>query len=110
MSHTWEMLNSGTRLKYSRRVLSSPTMDTFPRTLTRLLLLASHAVFATAYIVNPPASAAPSTIQDCTNWYIPVTGDTCQSIAYAYGLTPDQFVAYVRFRFAMLALKRTNWL
>lgn len=61
----------------------------------RALLLASFAALVAGYTVDPPAPAANDTIQDCTNWWVIASGDTCQSIADSSGITLDQFDTYV---------------
>lgn len=50
-----------------------------------------------AYPVEPPSTAAPDTIADCTFWQVATESDTCTSIAEYWGLTEAQIVAYVRF-------------
>jgi hypothetical protein len=49
-----------------------------------------------AYIIEPPTTAAPDTIQDCSAWYVVAGGDTCASIAGDQWITVDQFSSYVR--------------
>lgn len=60
-----------------------------------VMLLAGLAALTKAYTVDPPAPAASDTIEDCTNWWVVASGDTCQSIADSNGLTLAQFGTYV---------------
>lgn len=48
-----------------------------------------------AYQVDPPSTAAPDTIQDCTYWQVAASDDTCASISAWWGITLEQFNAYV---------------
>jgi hypothetical protein len=50
---------------------------------------------ASAYIVDPPTTAAADTIQDCSAWYVVAGGESCASIAADQWITVDQFNAYV---------------
>ena len=64
----------------------------------RCTLLASISLlsgFAVSYTVDPPTTADPGTIQDCTNWAIATSSDTCQSLADYYLITLSQFDTYV---------------
>lgn len=52
--------------------------------------LVSLLVFITptlGYLVDPPTTAPGDTIQDCTNWVVATSSDTCESIA------EDNFIA-----------------
>lgn len=49
-----------------------------------------------AYTVDPPTSAPSDTIQDCTNWVVVSSTDTCQAISDDNGITLAQFDTYVR--------------
>lgn len=51
--------------------------------------------FAVSYTVDPPTTADPGTIQDCTSWAIVTSSDTCQSLADYYFITLSQFDTYV---------------
>jgi hypothetical protein len=48
------------------------------------------------YLVDPPAPCDPKTIQDCSNWAVVKSSDTCSSLAQANGITTAQFAIYVR--------------
>ncbi|ORY01575.1 hypothetical protein BCR34DRAFT_521866 [Clohesyomyces aquaticus] len=59
-----------------------------------ILGLASLVGFATAYLVDPPSTAAKDTIEDCSNWQVVSASDTCQAIADNNGLSLAQFQTY----------------
>jgi hypothetical protein len=50
---------------------------------------------ASAYLVDPPTTAASDTVQDCSGWVVTASGDTCTSLSADNGLTDDQFKTYV---------------
>lgn len=50
---------------------------------------------ASAYLVDPPSTAASDTVQDCSGWVVTASGDTCTSLSADNGLTDDQFKTYV---------------
>lgn len=52
---------------------------------------------AAQYTVDPPTTAAPDTIQDCTYWQVAAENDTCVSIAQRSYLTLEQFETYVSY-------------
>lgn len=60
-----------------------------------LAALAGLIGYAHAYLTDPPTTAAPDTAQDCSNWDIPSSGSTCESIADNWLITVDEFKAYV---------------
>jgi hypothetical protein len=43
----------------------------------------------------PPTSTDPSTIKDCSWWFVAEASDTCDGIAAAYGVPKAQLVSYV---------------
>ncbi|KAF1922869.1 uncharacterized protein M421DRAFT_426488 [Didymella exigua CBS 183.55] len=47
-----------------------------------------------AYAVDPPSTAAPDTIADCTYWHIAAETETCSGITEYWGLTEAQFATY----------------
>ncbi|KAK8037851.1 hypothetical protein PG991_001197 [Apiospora marii] len=57
-------------------------------------LIVLPALGAAQYTVDPPTTAAPDTIKDCTYWQVAAENDTCASIAQYWGLTLDQFETY----------------
>jgi hypothetical protein len=63
--------------------------------MTRAALGAILIPITSAYIVDPPTTASPDTIEDCTSWHDVTAEDTCTSIAESWGLTEVQFFAYV---------------
>ena len=63
--------------------------------LRNLALFASVFPCTASYLVAPPTAAAADTVSDCTMWTIIIAGDTCTSVAADYGITADQFSAYV---------------
>ncbi|KAI0191405.1 hypothetical protein EV127DRAFT_338251 [Xylaria flabelliformis] len=46
------------------------------------------------YLVDPPTTAPSDTIQDCTNWAVAASTDTCQSIAEDNYITLSQLYTY----------------
>jgi hypothetical protein len=48
-----------------------------------------------AQYAPPPTSADPSTIKDCTWWFVAGASDTCDGITAAYGITQAQLLSYV---------------
>ncbi|KAK8071506.1 hypothetical protein PG997_011709 [Apiospora hydei] len=52
------------------------------------------ALGAAQFPVDPPTTAAPDTIRDCTYWQVAVENDTCASISEYWGITLEQFEAY----------------
>jgi len=48
------------------------------------------------YAVDPPTTAPSDTIQDCTNWAVASSTDTCQTIANSNFITLAQLNTYVR--------------
>lgn len=59
------------------------------------LAFASIPLLSAAYIVDPPTTAAPDTIEDCTYWHVAEDADTCASMSAYWGLTEAQLAAYV---------------
>ncbi|KAH8645715.1 hypothetical protein BX600DRAFT_477875 [Xylariales sp. PMI_506] len=49
---------------------------------------------AAQYLVDPPTTAAPDTIQDCTYWQVASAADTCISISDFWGLSLEQLYTY----------------
>jgi hypothetical protein len=58
-------------------------------------LMVGFISLASAYIIDPPTTAAADTIQDCSAWYVVAGGESCASIAADQWITVDQFNAYV---------------
>ncbi|KAJ6286650.1 hypothetical protein J3E71DRAFT_235379 [Bipolaris maydis] len=48
----------------------------------------------TARFEPPPTTADPSTIKDCTWWFVAKASDTCDRIAPSYGINVEQLVRY----------------
>ena len=61
----------------------------------RCLALFLLARLAQSYTVDPPTTAPADTIQDCTNWYVGVAGDSCSTIAANYFIDVSQLYRYV---------------
>lgn len=61
-------------------------------------LAALLALGAAQYQVDPPTTAAPDTIKDCTWWQVASSTDTCLSISENSFITLEQFYTYVRFK------------
>lgn len=60
-----------------------------------LLWVAAFAASARAYTVSPPTTAPNNTIQDCTNWDIATSSDTCETLATDNSITLAQLYDYV---------------
>lgn len=58
-------------------------------------LIVLPALGAAQYTVEPPTTAAPDTIRDCTYWQVAAENDTCASIAQYNYITLEQFETYV---------------
>ncbi|GKT54691.1 lysM domain-containing protein [Colletotrichum tofieldiae] len=59
------------------------------------VLFAQLLAFGAAQFTEPPPSTAdPSTITDCTWWFIAGATDTCDGVTAQYGLTKAQLVRY----------------
>jgi hypothetical protein len=69
-----------------------------PPTPLTLTLTTLHLLFtaAAAYTLDPPTTANPDTIPDCTYWHVAEATDTCDSISASYYITLAQFTTYVR--------------
>ncbi|KAH6877966.1 hypothetical protein BKA58DRAFT_398058 [Alternaria rosae] len=61
-----------------------------PLTLGLVLL----PLLSAAYPEEPPTTAAPDTVADCTWWQVAAETDTCASISEYWGLTDAQFTTY----------------
>jgi len=53
-------------------------------------------LLSAAYLEEPPTTAAPDTVADCSWWHVAAETDTCASISEYWGLTDAQLTAYVR--------------
>jgi hypothetical protein len=47
-----------------------------------------------AYLVDPPTTASPDTISDCSWWQVATETDTCASISKDWGITQAQLTTY----------------
>ncbi|KAH7380031.1 hypothetical protein BKA66DRAFT_442362 [Pyrenochaeta sp. MPI-SDFR-AT-0127] len=65
-----------------------------PTVVSTFAILAGLISLVPAYIVEPPTTASPDTIQDCSAWYVVAGGETCASIAVDSWITIDQFNLY----------------
>lgn len=63
-----------------------------PSTSASVTATASSTVSGSA--LPAPAPTQPGTAANCEEWYIAVSGDTCESIADRYGIALDQFYAW----------------
>lgn len=62
------------------------------KALTQLLAqLGLFAALGSAYLQDPPTSADPSTVSDCSWWIIATSTDTCAAIAGANGISVSDF-------------------
>ncbi|KAI8944635.1 hypothetical protein F4801DRAFT_571068 [Xylaria longipes] len=60
-------------------------------------LFGLHALFlnlVVGYLIDPPTTADPATVSDCSNWVVISNGDTCQTIADDYFITVEDFSDY----------------
>lgn len=48
-----------------------------------------------AYIVDPPTTALPDTVQDCSAWVVAGPGESCNNLANEFLISIYQFAAYV---------------
>ncbi len=60
-----------------------------------LPLLFAALPLCSGYLVEPPTTADPRTVSDCSLWAVVASGDTCSSIARAWGISVADFSAYV---------------
>ena len=51
-----------------------------------------------AYETDPPTTASPDTISDCTWWQVATETDTCAGISEYWDITEVQFKTYVRLK------------
>ncbi|KAG9187678.1 hypothetical protein G6011_05549 [Alternaria panax] len=51
-------------------------------------------LLAATYEVEPPTTASPDTIVDCTYWHVAAENDTCASISTEEWVTEAQLSAY----------------
>lgn len=56
-----------------------------------LVGLSLHIGTVAAYLEDPPTEAAPDTIQDCSWWHVAESGDSCDDIAAANGISLSDF-------------------
>ncbi|KAK8043699.1 hypothetical protein PG993_006129 [Apiospora rasikravindrae] len=63
-------------------------------TLQSTLLVQMACLGAAEFVEPPPTTADPSTIQDCTWWFVAGTSDTCDQVLATYGLTRAQLDRY----------------
>lgn len=49
--------------------------------LSHLVSLLAFITPALGYLIDPPTTAPDNTVQDCTNWAVATSSDTCESIA-----------------------------
>jgi hypothetical protein len=57
--------------------------------------LALLPLFSAAFPVDPPTTASPDTVGDCTYWHVAAETDSCASIGEYWGLTDAQLMSYV---------------
>ncbi|KEY73229.1 hypothetical protein S7711_10817 [Stachybotrys chartarum IBT 7711] len=64
----------------------------------RPICIATLAAFlgfgAAQYTVDPPTTAAPDTILDCTYWHVALANDTCEVVNEYPWLTLEEFYTY----------------
>ena len=71
------------------------TSDTYTMRSLFAFSLALLPLLGLAYLVDPPSTAAPDTIEDCTYWHVANETDTCPSISESSYITEAQFTNYV---------------
>lgn len=60
-----------------------------------ILGLAVLPCLGAAYLEDPPTTAAPDTIADCSAWHVAAENETCASISKSWYITEAQFVVWV---------------
>jgi hypothetical protein len=72
-----------------------------PSVVQSFYVLCAFITVSSAYLVDPPAGAPvdPHTVQDCSNWIVAQSSDTCQSVASTNSLTITQLTTYVCLKF-----------
>ncbi|KAL0940482.1 LysM domain-containing protein [Colletotrichum truncatum] len=63
-------------------------------TLQSALLAQFLCLGAAQFTEPPPSTADPSTIKDCTWWFVAGASDTCDRVTATYGITQAQLVRY----------------
>lgn len=56
-----------------------------------LAQLGLFAALGSAYLEDPPTTADPSTVSDCSWWTVAASTDTCAAIASANGISVSDF-------------------
>lgn len=56
-----------------------------------LVQLALFCMLASAYLVDPPTTANPNTVSDCSWWIVAKSTDTCAAIASASYISVSDF-------------------
>ncbi|KAH8647869.1 hypothetical protein BX600DRAFT_518279 [Xylariales sp. PMI_506] len=56
-----------------------------------LTLLGLHASSIAAYLMNPPTTADPNTVPDCSYWVVAEVRESCASIAAAWSISLSDF-------------------
>ncbi|KAJ5874990.1 uncharacterized protein N7529_003420 [Penicillium soppii] len=72
--------------------VSSATTTTTTTTAVPTTSTSSKA--ATAYTVTAPAPTQSGIASDCDQYYVPVDGDTCETVVSEFGITTAQFLAW----------------
>lgn len=61
------------------------------RSSTLIAFVACVAARVFAYLEDPPTTAAPDTIQDCSWWHVAEAGDECTAIADVWSISVSDF-------------------
>ncbi|KAJ9143047.1 LysM domain-containing protein [Pleurostoma richardsiae] len=61
------------------------------RLIVNTALLGLHLSLACAYLTDPPTTADPNTVSDCSYWVVAASGDSCTAIAADYGISEIDF-------------------
>jgi len=61
----------------------------------KLALFLGVVPLVSAYLIEPPTTAASNTIQDCSAWHVAAMGDVCTKITDDNWITVEQFQSYV---------------
>ncbi|KAH6717692.1 hypothetical protein BKA61DRAFT_716055 [Leptodontidium sp. MPI-SDFR-AT-0119] len=64
------------------------------KTTTFLAAIAPFAPFTHGYLEDPPTTAAPDTVQDCSYWDIATSRSTCADFATIWAISLADFVTY----------------
>lgn len=65
------------------------------RRLQRLAGLVAAISCTSAYLIDPPTTAASDTASDCSSWEVVTGNESCETIATSWLITATDFSNYV---------------